>query len=47
MAGDLGPARYVTRCRRLSGDDVLTMAPCQFASELVTVADHPGENNQQ
>jgi hypothetical protein len=25
MAGDLEPARHVTRCRRLSGDDVVVM----------------------
>ena len=29
MAGDLGPARHVMRCRLLSGDDVLMMALCQ------------------
>lgn len=29
MAGDLGPARHVMRCRLLRGDDVLMMAPCQ------------------
>ena len=29
MAGDLGAARHVMRCRLLSGDDVLMMAPCQ------------------
>ena len=38
MAGDLGPARHVMRCRLLSGDDVADDGPVPVCPILPTLS---------